>query len=263
MGVSGIWASPIILAARREMENWQLLAMEPTAMRRADPIGADPHLTTQGGHLHATLYRVINTPTFDNLEPWQITAFIKTNLGRLLTIRDLEVDLDPMRQLLMTQVKPRLGGGKVPARSLSDGTLRFLALAVLSEDPEYQGLLCLEEPENAIHPSKMEALVELLKEMVVDTSIEPDEYNPFRQLIMATHSPYLVQLLQPNDLLVAVQPMVRAAEGKLANTLRCLPLPERWRLGENGRAVGWTSLLNYLVTPPKPGIKLPASLMKG
>jgi predicted ATPase len=100
-------------------------------IRRADPIGADPHLTTQGGHLHATLYRVGNTPTSDNLETEQIYGLIETNLGRLLSIRELDVDLDPMRKLLMTQIKQRFGGGTVPARSLSDGTLRFLALALL------------------------------------------------------------------------------------------------------------------------------------
>jgi predicted ATPase len=224
-------------------------------MRRADPIAADPHLTTQGGHLHATLYRVINTPTSDNLEPWQIRAFIKTNVRRLLSIRSLEVDVDPVRQLLMTQVKPRSSGGKVPARSLSDGTLRFLALAVLSEDPEYQGLLCLEEPENAIHPGKIAALVELLKEMVVDTSIEPDEYNPLRQLIIATHSPTLVQQLSEEDLLIAIESTTRGPSGKAATRIQCLPIFGTWRCGKDNQWLGLASILSYLTTSPNAQIK--------
>ena len=36
-------ATPTILAARREMQKWRLLALEPSAMRRPDRLGRDPH----------------------------------------------------------------------------------------------------------------------------------------------------------------------------------------------------------------------------
>jgi predicted ATPase len=65
--------------------------------------------------------------------------------------------------------------------------------------------------ENAIHPAKTLGLVEQLKEMVVDTTFEPsfEDDNLMRQIIIATHSPHLVQLLEPSDLLIPRQSIVR------------------------------------------------------
>ena len=224
-------------------------------MRRADPLVATPYLTTQGGHLHATLHRVANTPTIDQLDVQQIYGFIKTSLAPLFPIKGLEVEIDPVRQLLMTQVQPSLSGAKVPARALSDGTLRFLALAVLREDPEFNGLLCIEEPENGIHPNKMEILVNLLKEMTVDTTCEPDEYNPMRQVIIATHSPTLVQLLSEEDLLIAIESTTRGPSGKPTTVCACWPLSGTWRSAESQDWLSLVSILAFLTPPSQAQIK--------
>jgi len=61
------------------------------------------------------------------------------------------IDKDERRQLLTLYVEDR-DGTTHDARALSDGTLRFLALSMLEQDPENQGVMCLEEPENGIHP---------------------------------------------------------------------------------------------------------------
>jgi len=138
----------------------------------------------------------------------------------------------------MTELEQRFSGGKVPARSLSDGTLRFLTLGVLNEDPEFHGLVCIEEPENGSHPSKMEELVDLLKDMTVDTTFAPswEDANLMRQVIMATHSPYLVQLLSKEDILFTLKPMRRGGGGQSANTIECWPLRGTWRDGQDGNA---------------------------
>ncbi len=47
---------------------------------------------------------------------------------------------------------------------LSDGTLRLLALSALKNDPQFQGILCFEEPENGIHPSYLKDIAHLLRE---------------------------------------------------------------------------------------------------
>ena len=67
------------------------------------------------------------------------------------------------RELLTLYTRRTTVGTPHPAWALSDGTLRFLALAVLEMDPETQGLLCLEEPENGIHPARIPAILELLQ----------------------------------------------------------------------------------------------------
>lgn len=91
-------------------------------------------------------------------------------------------------------------------------------------DPEAKGLICLEEPENGIHPSRISSILELLREMAVDPLQAVDESNPLRQIIINTHSPIVVRNLQPDELLVAV-PMRRnrssfTAYGAMVNSWR-------------------------------------------
>jgi len=115
----------------------------------------------------------------------------------------LRVDIDNTRQLLTLQVE-ELNGVHLPAASLSDGTLRFLTLAILRADPKADGLICIEEPENGIHPAKILEMVRLLRDLAVDPMEEPSTDNPLRQVIIATHSPIFVQLQNHDDLLFAI-----------------------------------------------------------
>jgi predicted ATPase len=85
-------------------------------------------------------------------------------------VSDVAVDEDHRRELLTLQVRDRSQTWHA-ARALSDGTLRFLALAISELDPSAQGLLCFEEPENGIHPERIPAMVRLLK----DLSVAPEE----------------------------------------------------------------------------------------
>ena len=63
--------------------------------------------------------------------------------------------MDQRRELLT--LKARLGRGpSLPVRALSDGT--FLALCIIEVDPEFAGVICMEEPDNGIHPGRMEEL---------------------------------------------------------------------------------------------------------
>ena len=48
-------------------------------------------------------------------------------------------------------------------RSLSDGTLRYIALVLMLVDVQDRAVLCIEEPENGIHPSRVPNLAELLR----------------------------------------------------------------------------------------------------
>ena len=80
-------------------------------------------------------------------------------------------------------------GVRVPSWHLSDGTLRMLALTLLPY-VESKGLIYLiEEPENGVHPPAVEAIFKSL------TSL----YDG--QALVATHSPVLVGLIEPRQLL--------------------------------------------------------------
>lgn len=201
--------SPTVLCARREMESWRILQLEPSALRMPDEINAPSHLTLNGGHLPATLYRLAQAP-FDNIEEGMSNRdpeFIFTKVANRLStligdVRRVWVDRDDKREILTLQVT---GSDETdhPARSLSDGTLRFLALSVLELDVTAKGLICLEEPENGIHPERIPAMLSLLQDIATDPDEPVDETNPLRQVIVNTHSPAVVSEVPDDSLLVA------------------------------------------------------------
>jgi predicted ATPase len=255
VGTSNTSATPTILAARREMQRWRLLALEPSAMRRPDRFQTDPFVTPNGGHLAATVFRLITEAEQHGENADSVYAGIADRLGDLVPVSNIHIDVDNVRQLLTLQVHEQ-SGVQLPAASLSDGTLRFLTLAVILADPLAQGLICIEEPENGIHPAKMAEMSRLLRELAVDAEEAPSRENPFRQVVVATHSPYFVQLQEPDDLLFATEASVRK-DNRPVRTLRCMPMSGTWRAKNSEVSVGKGAILAYLSSPPGAQIELP------
>ncbi len=181
---------PTVLAARREMQAWTQLQLEPSALRQPDAFSADPRVAANGAHLAATLQRL------------DAEATISNQLARLLDdVGNVSVDKDDSRRTLTLKVTGR-NGVSHPARALSDGTLRFLALAILAADPDSGRMLCLEEPENGIHPSRIPAILELLHSMAVDPDEAVDAVNPLKQVVINTHSPSVISALNTADIVM-------------------------------------------------------------
>ncbi|HEX6500436.1 MAG TPA: AAA family ATPase [Micromonosporaceae bacterium] len=242
---------PTILAARREMQSWRRLALEPSALRASDRF-VDPRvMETDGRHLAGALYRIATSDPGGDAE--RVYARVANRLAELagVSIRGIEVVADDVRELLTIYLR-EASGIRLPARSLSEGTLRFLALCVLLEDSTMRGLYCMEEPENGIHPANLPSMVRLVQDLAVDVSDAPSPDNPFRQVIINTHSPAVVQLVGAEDLLFATTASLRAPDGSISRALRLRPLEDTWRAQGlfNGLAVTKADILPYLVSPP-------------
>ena len=210
LSVANAAESPTVVVARREMEAWRMLQLEPSALRRPDAFSSPTRLGTDGSHLAATLYRLARNAgsesdrasTEENTS--RICSQIAVRLSELIDdVRDINIDRDEKRELLTLYAQDG-EGTRHPARALSDGTLRFLALAVLEMDPETEGVLCLEEPENGIHPARIPAILQLLRDIAVDTFEPAGTENPLRQVIINTHSPAVFQEV-PDDSVVFVK----------------------------------------------------------
>jgi predicted ATPase len=137
------------------------------------------------------------------------------------------VDRDDARELLTLVAEE--AGVELSARSLSDGTLRFLALCVLDADAEATGLICMEEPENGIHPARLPAMADLVRSIAVDAEQEPGPQNPLRQVIVNTHSPGFVRLQPDDDLLIADRARVRNESGRPSRVLSLSACSGSWR----------------------------------
>jgi len=223
--------SPTALLARREMRSWRLLQLEPSALRKADDFSAPTKLSSSGSHLSATLYRLAcqnGLDTANNNNNPRVYTRIANRLAELIDdVYKVSIDRDEKRELLTLKV---MGKDKTShaARALSDGTLRFLALAVLEQDPEVQGVLCLEEPENGIHPARIPAMIRLLQDIATDVDEQVDFENPLRQVIVNTHSPSVVQQV-PEDTLLVAEPKELICSGKRFNGVSFSCLPNTWR----------------------------------
>jgi predicted ATPase len=81
-------------------------------------------------------------------------------------------------------------GTRVSANEMSEGLLYWLAFAVLPHvDPT--AILLIEEPENGLHPSRIAEVVKVLREV-----------SKTMQVIIATHSPLVINELQPDEVTI-------------------------------------------------------------
>lgn len=241
-----------VVLARREMQSWRQLHLEPTALRSPDEFTSPRSLGVDGAHIPATLLRLARVAEAARPKEGSeaLYARVANRLSELIRgVKSVSVDIDERRELLSVLLTD-LQRTSYSAESLSDGTLRFLALAVLEEDPESRGLLCMEEPENGIHPARVPAMLALVQALATDTAAPVAEDNPLRQVIINTHSPSVVAEVPDASLLVAreVQKGVDGRfNGKKARCTEFAALAETWRTREGaGPILSRGELLQYL-----------------
>ncbi|MDO4899032.1 AAA family ATPase [Actinomyces sp.] len=233
---------PTVLVARTEMASWRFLALEPSAMRAPDDLMERRPISASGAHVPAVLYRQDLVAGRDGA----VLRRVCDAVAPLIDVRSLAIMEDPVRQAL--ELRARVGDSpEVSARALSDGTLRLLTLAAIGAAEDYSGMLCLEEPESGIHPTKIADLCELLRGLSRPTS------HHLRQVIVNTHSPYLFQCADDADVLCAVEHTACGNGSARFRTVEFRPLPGTWRAqgrhGDGVRAVPRDAVLVYLRSP--------------
>lgn len=122
------------------------------------------------------------------------------------------------------------GGIEVPAQRLSDGTLRFLFLAVILMNPNPPPIIVIEEPELGLHPDVIPKVGDLLLQASRKT-----------QVVVTTHSRMLVDFFGavPEDVVVCNKEngssvMERLSSNHLKEWLEKYSLGELWSNGEIG-----------------------------
>ena len=176
-----------ILAAKQEMLSWKFMQLNPEDLREPtrQDMGIRDTITASGKNLAAALFRIKQD------DEYTLTS-ISRDLNNLLpNLTEVNVYDDKANRQFIIKVKGD-DNREFSSRVLSEGTLRLLTLCVLQYDRQHTGLLCFEEPENGIHPFRIEAMARLLKELTVDFK---DTEMPLRQVIVNTHSPVLVSQL--------------------------------------------------------------------
>jgi predicted ATPase len=162
--------------------SWQFLSMNPLIM--GDPIpqkrtSGPVRLARDGSNVADYLREIME------LDPWAFHGI----LDALQFVLPYATDLQPiLTSELGRNVHVELTEGdlKVPGWLLSSGTLRVVALLALFRHPNPPPLIVIEEIENGLDPRTVGLLVEEIRSVI--------EYGK-SQVIVTTHSPYLLDLL--------------------------------------------------------------------
>lgn len=177
--------------------DWSFYDLIPRDTRGPKPIAREYRLDVAGSNLATVVHTLFSDghPALDDA-----LDFLK---GCVPTVERL---VSPIFGEGQTYVALTERGVPHPVGSwgLSDGTLLALAIAVALVTPKPPDLICLESPEAGIHPRMLEAISDLLKSASAET-----------QVIVTTHSPYLLRWLPYEDFVV-----VEKADG--ATTVRPL-----------------------------------------
>lgn len=176
---------PHLVAMRKELESWFFFYFEPRErMRTANPVKEVRHIGLMGEELASFLN------TLKALDPGQFKAVEKALRTIMPNVEGIDVDVSKLGEV---ELKLKEHGIPVPARILSEGTLRILGLLSLAGAKEQPALIGFEEPENGIHPRRIQLVAELLK-----TRASTGE----TQYIVTTHSPLLPDLVADESLFV-------------------------------------------------------------
>ncbi len=172
-----------VLAAKEEMKSWKFLQLNPEDLRQAtSKNNGEDTISTSGRNLAAALYRIKQE---DNYALKEISRKLNKFLPNFTEVDVIDDKENKQYLIKLKDVEKK----EFSSRVLSEGTLRILALCILEFDDKHTGLLCFEEPENGIHPFRIKAMTELLKDLSVDFN---EAETPLRQVIVNTHSPVLV-----------------------------------------------------------------------
>jgi len=174
--------NPRAILFRRYLQSWSYYSFNPDALRLPDVARDDGALLSTGANLSRAMYDLHNQ---------------KPRLERKLieAVRELEPRLDlfsfhapdPEHVHLFAEDEK---GHHFSTRSLSDGSLRFVAIAYIvlaaAQQAETSGLaplVLIEEPENGLYVGQLKPLLQ---------RIEPD--GKLGQFVFTTHSPYFIDL---------------------------------------------------------------------
>jgi predicted ATPase len=176
---------PHTVAVREEMRSWHFLQLNPEVLRQPGPMLETSFVAPDGSHLPNALARLKAEDAF-------LLTDISRDMANLVSgIVKVDVEEDRSSDRYVIYIKTE-DGRSFSSRVLSDGTLRLLTLVTLKNDPLHRGVLCFEEPENGVHPSRLTQVAHLLQDMATDFNDTEQANEPLRQLLINTHSPSFI-----------------------------------------------------------------------
>lgn len=157
------------------------VVLNSQTIRQPSPPGLGLRFQTDGSNLPWVIADLRRDPV--RFQGW--LEHVRTALDDVADIDTVEREEDRHRYLVVRYTN----GAEVPSWLVSDGSLRLLALTIPAYLNDLDDVFLIEEPENGIHPRAIETVIQSLSSI----------YGG--QVLIATHSPVALNLLQPNQVL--------------------------------------------------------------
>jgi len=157
-------------------------SFDPEVIRSKSPIRAIPRLGRRGSNLARVVlhYYLENRALFNELE----------DVFKML-IPDVKEIVPVLREdYVWIAFREKYSDMLIDPEFLSDGSLRILALLVSLFDES--SVVAYEEPENFVHPHLLESIVDIMKKFG-------------KIVIITTHSPYLLDYVEPKDVILVTK----------------------------------------------------------
>jgi predicted ATPase len=171
---TGVERYPLFDQLHQEIGTWRILYLDPIkSMRDPQPPRDVNDIGSRGEWLVPYLHRL------KYQQPQAFDAVKRVIAMAIPTITALRTDLNEKRGELELSIQ--MDGLWLPSRLVSEGTLRLLALCAMAANPFQKSLVAFEEPENGVHPRRIEVVTRLLARA-----------SRSQQVIVTTHSPQVV-----------------------------------------------------------------------
>lgn len=175
---------PRVTALRRFITGWYLSYLSADSTRGVAEAGPQERLSPTGDNLPNVIQYL------KEQHPDRLNEVLETLSRRIPRLEQVNADVMPDGRLLL-QIKDAPFEQPILARFASDGTLKLLAYLTIFYDPDPAQLIGVEEPENYLHPRLLPELAEECRQATART-----------QLLVSSHSPFLVNALRPEEVWV-------------------------------------------------------------
>jgi predicted ATPase len=203
-----------ILGMESALELWRFYQFEPTILRLPSivrPAFTEVMVGSYGEDLAAS-YKSLKERDPENFKLAE--ELLQQAIPEFVNIDFRPATIDSEEKLVL--VLKDQEGREFEAETLSDGALRFLAIISLVYAEHLPSLIFIEEPENGVHPGQLEFIVELLRAMTRGKTIAGTQ----PQVLITSHSPYLVDQLKPKELVLAEREADRTLFYPIGNVLK-------------------------------------------
>jgi predicted ATPase len=192
------------------------------AIKLTRSLDDDVYLHSDGANLAAVLYRL--KLSF----PRHLARIVKTIQQSAPFFKDFV--LEPVGNNIRLRYLEKNSDVIFGVHQMSDGTLRYIALlTLLLQPPELlPDMLLIDEPELGLHPHALETILAILQRL-----------SKTRQVMIATQSVWLVNAVEPEQIIVAQKELGRSVFkrldlGKLSVWLEEYSLGQLWESNHLG-----------------------------